>query len=48
MSKSFDKNIQESLRKFSASLQDIKICRKILKKLYANFGKMLNDNKYKE
>ncbi len=31
--------LMENLRKFSANLQDIKIFKKILKKLYANFGK---------
>ncbi len=39
--KEFWLNIKESLRKLSANLQDIKIFRKILKKLQANFGKML-------
>ncbi len=41
MSKSFDKNIKESLRKFSANLRGTKIFRKILNELYAKFGKML-------
>ncbi len=46
VSKSFDKILKESLKKFSANLQDIKIFRKIFKKLiFSNTALPLKRNK---